>query len=144
MFDVFSNDFSAQHGVLALDMAQSTNLVHLSGIENMFLSDDVATSHILQVAGKEFSFKGALQDAKLMVSPDDEPPRPPRAHLIGNCPNLETDLPTPSSIMADPDGDPPIPSKLLQLTGNLFNFNSTLPAPKVMVSPDDQPPRPPR
>ncbi len=103
MFDVFFNDGAQGHGVLAIDASQ------------VFTSPN----DVLQFRSPMAQLDRPPQ---LMISPDLDPPIPPKANSD-----------QPLQLMINPDGDPPIPPKA--------NYDQPL---QPMIDPDGDPPIPPK
>lgn len=127
MFEVFLNEVPQGHGVLQVQLEQ--------------LGNATASGHVGAHNGNSLALRGEVDlstllhlfdgDApRVMVSPDDDPPRSPKLLQL-------------SETMANPNGDPPRPPRIameIQAINGEQPFQALLP----MADPHGDPPRPPR
>lgn len=107
MFEVFLNEVPQGHGVLQVQLEQ--------------LSNATASGHVGALNGNSLALRGEVDlstllhlfngDApRVMVSPDDAPPRPPKIAMEIQTINGEQPL-LALLPMANPNGDPPRPPR---------------------------------
>lgn len=139
MFEVFLNEVPQGHGVLQVQLEQ--------------LGNATASGHVGAHNGNSLALRGEVDlstllhlfngDApRVMVSPDDQPPRPPRIAMEIFTTNGVESFQAPI-VMVSPHDDPPRPPRVAMEPNSIADEQSFL-APRVMISPDDEPPRPPR
>ena len=127
MFEVFLNEVPQGHGVLQVQLEQLGNATasgHFGALNgnSLALRGEVDLSTLLHL------FNGDAP--RVMASPDDWPPRPPKLLQLPET-------------MADPHGDPPRPPRIA-MEIQTINGEQPLLALLPMANPNGDPPRPPR